>query len=157
GLGLGFTDDGFRSGWNCSGRNGMRFIAGVALVFGLALVASLSMGDESARMPIQVTPYYNSQGPLISVGPLSTELTDATKDTIPALATKMKQQWETLPVEAMYVLAIRLYDLGLKDDAVFWFYAAQWRGFLYRDTIPPDMVGGLGSPAFEHIEANKAF
>ena len=27
----------------------------------------------------------------------------------------------------MMVLAIRLYDVGLRDDAVFWFYAAKDR------------------------------
>jgi len=110
-----------------------------------------------APMPIYVTPYYNSQGPKIDVGPFSKELTEATAATISALAAKMKQQWDTLPVETMYVLAIRLYDLGLKDDAVYWFYSAQWRGFLYRDTIPPEAVGGIAAPAFEHLQANKAF
>jgi len=126
----------------------------------LAIFCNLPPGadaDEMARMPVFVTPYYNSKGPQIDVGPWSKELTEATAATIPALAAKMKQQWDTLPVEAMYVLAIRLYDLGLKDDAVYWFYSAQWRGFLYRDAIPPDAVGGIGTPAFEHIQANKAF
>jgi len=128
------------------------------LVMGMLCVSpAASPADEPQRMPIYVTPYYDSKGPKIEVGPLSKELTDATAATIPALADKMKKEWPTLPVETMYVLAIRLFDLGHKDDAVYWFYSAQWRGFLYRDCIPHGAPGGIGNPAFEHVQASKAF
>jgi len=132
----------------------MRYLLLVAI---LGISSASAFADTAQPMPVYVTPYYDSKGPKIEVGPHSKDLVHATAVTIPALADKMKKEWPTLPVETMYVLAIRLFDLGHKDDAVYWFYSAQWRGFLYRDCIPPDAVGGLGNPAFEHIQANKAF
>jgi len=39
----------------------------------------------------------------------------------------------------LFVLSARAYDLGLRDDAVFWFYAAKNRAILLRGVI--DMEG----------------
>ena len=36
---------------------------------------------------------------------------------------------------AMMVLAIRLYDVGLRDDAVFWFYAAKERYIVMSEVL----------------------
>ena len=35
----------------------------------------------------------------------------------------------------MMVLAIRLYDVGLRDDAVFWFYVARARYITLEDVL----------------------
>ena len=42
----------------------------------------------------------------------------------------------------LMVLAIRFYDVGLRDDAVFWFYAAKDR-FLTLDEVVDVGAGGL--------------
>jgi hypothetical protein len=52
----------------------------------------------------------------------------------------------------MMVLAIRLYDVGLRDDAVFWFYAAKARYTTLEDVIDIRM-SGLIAPG----EAVKSF
>lgn len=36
---------------------------------------------------------------------------------------------------AMMVLAIRLYDVGLRDEAVFWFYAAKERYIVMSEVL----------------------
>jgi hypothetical protein len=139
----------------------MRIIAGLVVTFASALVSHESWaqdrGSISKRMPVYVTPLYNSDGPVIKVGTFSDELTKATAKTIKPLTDKMKREWRTLPAETMYVTAIRLYDFGLKDDATYWFYSAQYRWRLLGSIVPPEAIGGLGTPEFETIQANNAF
>ena len=108
-------------------------------------------------MPIYVTPYYNSKGPQIDVGDYSKELVAATSDSIAALSTKLKEKWSSLSVETMYVLSIRLYDLGQKDDAVYWFYSAQFRAKLFASILPKESIGGMGSEGFERLHAHNSF
>jgi len=110
-----------------------------------------------ARMPIYITPYYNSDPLQVNVGPHSEELASATTKTAGELATKLKQEWATLPVETMYVLAIRLYDLGLKDQAVYWFYTAQLRARLLSALLPAGMPARIGNEGFERIQAHRSF
>ena len=108
-------------------------------------------------IPIYVTPFYNSEGPQISVGPFSGQLTTATADTIMDVAAAMKKQWDGLPIEAMYVAAIRHYDLGQKDEAVYWFYSAQYRARLLASIVSDDNAKKIGGTAFEAASAHSAF
>lgn len=108
-------------------------------------------------MPVYVTPFYNSDGPQINVGDYSQELKDATAETIGDLTTKMKMAWPKLAPEAMYVTAIRLYDLGKKDDAVYWFYSAQFRARLFQSLLHKESPGRIGAEGFERTQAHGAF
>ncbi len=110
-----------------------------------------------SRMPIYITPYYNSDPLKVDVGRYSQELVSATADSISELAATMKKEWATLPVETMYVLAIRLYDLGHKDDAVDWFYSAQFRARLLSALLPAGARGGFGDEGFERAQAHRSF
>lgn len=110
-----------------------------------------------ARMPIYVTPYYNSDPLQVNVGRYSQELTSATAASAGELAAKLKQEWATLPVETMYVLAIRLYDLGLKDESVYWFYTAQFRARLLSALLPADTPARIGNEGFERVQAHRSF
>ncbi len=62
----------------------------------------------------------------------------------------------TLPIEAMFVAAIRLYDLGHIDEAVFWFVAARYRARLFRRALTSPCAGP-GDAAFERCQAQGAF
>ena len=106
---------------------------------------------------MHVTPFYNSEGPQIDVGPFSRQLASANADTIKNVATAMKKQWDTLPVETMYVAAIRHYDLGRKDEAVYWFYSAQYRARLFASILSDDNPKSIGGSAFEATSAYSAF
>ena len=109
--------------------------------------------ESPSRMPIYITPYYDSDGPSVDVGPISTELTSLTCDRAHELCERLRSEWTELPVEVMYVLSIRLYDLGEKDRAVYWFYAATYRARLLKAlTLHADQ-----RPAFDRIQAQFAF
>lgn len=112
---------------------------------------------EPSAMPIYVTPLYDSEGPDINVGQFSDELEAASAETILEVATTMKEEWDTLPIEAMFVLAIRLYDFGHKDESVYWFYSAQMRFRVLHDILVEESVGSIGSSPFELLQASAAF
>jgi hypothetical protein len=114
-------------------------------------------GRPIDAMPIYVTPFYNSKGPIVNVGPFSKDLAASDRDRLLATARAMKGQFSTLPAEAMYVAAIRLYDHGARDEALYWFYAAQYRARLFRAVLDPRTIGGLGAEAFERQHAHAAF
>jgi hypothetical protein len=108
-------------------------------------------------MPVYITPYYNSAGLQIAVGKHSAGLAVPNADGVRKTLAAMKSEWTELPVEAMYVAAIRLYDLGLKDEAAYWFYSAQYRAKLLRALLDPAQTGSVGSPSFELTQAHNAF
>jgi hypothetical protein len=128
------------------------------LVIG-AVSSGIAPAAESARDPItlSVPPFYDYNGPIARVGAFSEQLESAGSDSIVALAEIMKKQQVDLPVEAMFVLAVRLYDFGHKDLAVHWFYSARHRQRLYRKVLSEESVGGIGSTAFECLQAQNAF
>jgi len=114
-------------------------------------------GANNSRIPIYITPFYNSEGPQVDVGAHSEELAKATVESIGKVISKLKEELATLPIETMFVASIRLYDLGRKDDAVYWFHSAMYRTRLLRAVLAPDSIGSIGSPAFELIQASSAF
>jgi hypothetical protein len=108
-------------------------------------------------MPIYVTPYYNSKGPMVNVGSFSQGLATTDADRLAETIRAMKKQFSTLPAEAMFVAAIRLYDQGARDEAVYWFYSAQYRAKVFQAVVDGRTPGGLGSEAFERRQAHGAF
>lgn len=142
-----------------------RTIIALLAAFLSSLVAGASPeGDKKtdnarqpATMPISIRPFYDSDGPKVWVGKYSKELATADAKTILELSTKFENERDKLRAEEMYVLAVRLFDLGQKDDAVYWFYTAQYRGRLFRGILDPDKGGGIGSAEFELPAAFAAF
>src|ERR1044072_8010171 len=57
----------------------------------------------------------------------------------------------------MYVAAIRLYDLGFRNESTYWFYSAQYRGRLLASLVDQGKMGSMGAPAFELVQAANAF
>ena len=57
----------------------------------------------------------------------------------------------------MYVTAIRLYDLGRKDEAVYWFYTAQYRARVFSSILDQEKIGSVGAEAFELKQAYNSF
>ncbi len=115
------------------------------------------IAESASRIPIYVTPFYDSEGPLIQIGEYSEALQSDDIELVIKTIDNMKANWDGLTVVAMYVAAIRLYDLGEKDEAVFWFYAAQHRGKLFQLLLDQTAVGSIGDPAFELGHAHDSF
>ena len=69
----------------------------------------------------------------------------------------MKRQWQQLSFVELYVGAIRLYDLGYRNEATYWFYSAQYEGKLFSGLLDTNKMGTIGSPGFELNSAQGAF
>jgi hypothetical protein len=128
----------------------------VANVGWFALEAAESVEDAS-HIDVYVTPYYNSKGPSVGVGPFSSGLASAKEDEFLVTITKMKKDWDQLTFPELYVAAIRLYDLGYRKEAVYWFYTAQYRGRQFGILLDQSKMGSIGTPGFELLHAQNAF
>jgi hypothetical protein len=129
----------------------------VVVFLGYAVVAAGQSINDPARIEVYVTPYYNSKGPTIKVGPFSKGLGANTEPEFVATIARMKQSWDTLSFPETYVAAIRLYDLGFRKEAIYWFYSAQYRGRLLATLVDRDKMGSIGDPGFELVQAANAF
>lgn len=136
----------------------MRLRASLAVVAVFSAVQTVHAARiEPVRMiPVFVRPYYAAgrspeERPKVEVGrtfdhalasTVRAEIVEA-RDTIaadPRVVTPM----------TMMVLAIRLYDVGLRDDGLFWFYAARAR-FITLDDVVDTNVEAL-APAGEAVK-----
>jgi hypothetical protein len=106
--------------------------------------AGLAAGQtitDPAHIEVYVTPYYNSKGPAIEVGPFGSGLAAKNEPEFIATIEKMKASWDTLNFAETYVAAIRLYDLGFRKESIYLFYSAQYRGRLFASLIDRDKMG----------------
>lgn len=113
--------------------------------------------SDPARIEVYITPYYNSDGPVIEVGRFSKGLAAKTEPEFVETIVKMTQSWGELRFPEMYVAAIRLYDLGFRNESTYWFYSAQYRGRLFASLVDQEKMGSMGAPAFELVQAANAF
>jgi hypothetical protein len=73
-------------------------------------------------------------------------LSSTRKADIEAASKLVKSQPQLVTPMTMMVLAIRLYDVGLRDESVFWFYAAKDRFLTLAEVID------MRTPAFAPVE-----
>ncbi|MCX7887653.1 MAG: hypothetical protein N3B01_10445 [Verrucomicrobiae bacterium] len=126
----------------------------------VALLGCTTLASSCGRrqpIPVTVEPFYDANGPKVAVGKFSDGLAARDKKAFLKTPAAMKEEWSELPAEAMYVAAIRLYDFGLKDDAVYWFYSAQYRASLVRGLLDHDRLNAVGNPATALVQAHEAF
>lgn len=114
-------------------------------------------GIDPERIGAYVSPYYSSTGPTVHVGRFSSGLASRNPSRVLATIETMKAHWQQLSFPELYVGAIRLYDLGYRNDSVYWFYTAQYRGRQFGAFLDPVKAGGIGDPGFELRSANAAF
>ena len=119
-----------------------------------ALVAAHAYGEDARvkRIAVYVEPYYAAARepdgtPRVNV---STALDRVLASNDPADVLRAREVIEKDPANitpmTMMVLAIRLYDVGKRDDAVFWFYAARNR------FLTTARVANLKAPALGNVE-----
>jgi hypothetical protein len=134
----------------------------VSLAFTAIHLASLALQAappdiNPSHIDVYVTPYYNSKGPEVSVGRFSSGLASAKEDEFLTTIAQMKKDWDRLTFPELYVAAIRLYDLGYRKEAVYWFYSAQYRGRQFGVLLDQSKMGSIGSRGFELLHAQNAF
>ena len=129
-----------------------------ASLFACVLPAATTAAiTDPARIDVYVAPYYNSAAPSVKVGNFSTGLASKSESEFVATIHAMKRQWKTLSFCQVYVAAIRLYDLGYRREAVYWFYTAQYRGRQFALLADRNKMGDVGRSSFELLHAEDAF
>ena len=134
----------------------LKLIALVVFIGCAGLAVGQTISDP-AHIDVYITPFYNSKGPTIDVGPFSSGLAAKSESEFVATIAKMKKSWDTLNFAETYAAAIRLYDLGFRKESIYWFYSAQYRGRLLASLIDRDKMGNMGDPGFELYQAQNAF
>ncbi|HET6275801.1 MAG TPA: hypothetical protein VFE16_07725 [Candidatus Cybelea sp.] len=132
----------------------------VLAAFGVASTLSFTAptrADDPGRIDAYVTPYYNSSGPVVDIGEYSAGLASKSDALFVGTIQKMKKEWKRLTFIELYVGAIRLYDLGYRWEATYWFYAAQYSGRQFALLADQKKLGGVGDPGFEFHHAQDAF
>jgi hypothetical protein len=144
--------------WFCLGSGRMKScLFSLFIVIAVASAAFSQAVSDPAKIEVYVTPYYDSKGPKIEVGTFSKGLAATNESEFVATIMQMKQSWKNLRFPEMYVAAIRLYDLGFRNEATYWFYSAQYQSRLFSLLVDQEKMGGMGAPAFELVQAGNAF
>ena len=92
------------------------------------------------QLGVYILPYYSAgasfaEAPKISVDPAwDAALASTDPATIRKVRDAIAAQPDLVRPETLMVLAIRLYDVGLRDDAVFWYYVGRDR-FLTMEAV----------------------
>jgi len=127
------------------------------LFFATVVSAFAQVAGDPSHIEVYITPFYDSTGPKVEVGPLSQGLAAKNEGEFITAISKMKHSWDVLRYPEVYVAAIRLYDLGFRKESIYWFYSAQYRGRLFATLVDREKMGTIGSPAFELVQAANAF
>jgi hypothetical protein len=121
------------------------------LLASLAGAAAFSLSAAQAepvrQIGIFVQPYYEAARepggtPRVAVGRSFDGLASNRREDILGIRDRIVKEPKLVTPMTLMVLAIRFYDVGLRDDAVFWFYAAKDR-FLTLDEVVDVGAGGL--------------
>jgi hypothetical protein len=124
----------------------------VAPVFFAIALSLLAASPASAAEPVRhigiyVEPYYSAAAtpdapPMVDVGASFNDLLASTRrEDILAARDKVVADPKMVTPMTLMVLAIRLYDVGLRDESVLWFYAAKDRYITFSDVVD---VGAAG-------------
>lgn len=111
----------------------MTIRAALFLLLALLPFAARAADERVKRIAIYVEPYYAASHeatgtPRVEVATRYDRLLASNDAADIARARDLiAKEWENITPMTMMVLAIRLYDVGLRDDAVFWYYAARNR------------------------------
>jgi hypothetical protein len=115
---------------------------------GLLAFPSWAVAAEPVRqIGIYVEPYYRaaetpSGRPLVAVHKRFDDLLSSNRrEDILAARDLIAANPQLVTPMTMMVLAIRLYDVGLRDDAVFWFYAAKHRYAVMSEALDQQSLG----------------
>ena len=111
-----------------------------ALLAAPALALAAPAAEPVRQLGIYVPPYYEAgatfaEAPKVAVDPVYDTLLASMKQAdIKKARDAIAARPDMVKPETMMVLAIRLYDVGLRDDALFWYYAGRDR-FLTMDAV----------------------
>jgi hypothetical protein len=112
-------------------------LAAALLIWPLVVIAA----EPVRRISVYVQPFYDAshapgERPQVSVGQQYNELLSSNRpENILAVRDLIVAKPGVVTPMVMMVLAIRFYDVGLRDDAVFWFYVAKERYIVMSEVL----------------------
>lgn len=129
----------------------MKFKKTIAIVTVLTIFTLTAVNGQSLKghIPFYATPYYYYDPLTISIGKYKSQLLTNNIAELTSLEETIKNDLNNTDVESLYFLSIRLYDLGKKDDAYYWFQTAKSRARIFMNMLDPEKIGSIGSSAFE--------
>jgi hypothetical protein len=132
---------------------------GIFLLTILVMMFNDSIGQEldNGQIPFYAEPYYNYKPLKISVGRYSELLKTNDPTELIRVSEQIKADIDNINIETLYVMSVRLYDLGKKDEAFYWFQTAKLRARIFIEMLDPKKIGGIGSEAFEHKQLFGTF
>ncbi len=110
-----------------------------------------------AQIPLYVTPIYNYAPLSINTPDYQKELLSLNSANCDSIGLVFKSRLDSVSIESLFIYAIRLYDLGKKDESVFWFHTAKLRAGIFSKSLDLEKIGGIGSKPFELKQAFIAF
>lgn len=131
----------------------------ITMALAVATLCTACATADMERIPLTVMPYYNSEPLEVNVGKFSDKLMENNPQQMLETAKVIATQLNNIPTETLYVLATRLYDLGQKIPAAYWFYDAQARTDVLRKIVNDGAVddGGAQLPVTEKMKALNTF
>src|ERR1700690_1004405 len=124
---------------------------GILVLIIISLVFSRAFGQDldNGQIPFYAEPWYNYKPLTINVGKYSDSLktTDATE--LIALSQRMKSDIDSVNIETLFILSIRLFDIGKRDESFYWLQTAKVRAKIFIDMLDSNQIGSIGSDAFE--------
>jgi hypothetical protein len=134
-----------------------------AIVTALCVAPMLFCAEAQAAEPVKqvsiyVEPFYRSartpgEAPQVHVGSRYDALLASSKrEDILAARDVVTADPKTVTPMTLMVLAVRLYDVGERDEAAFWFYAAKDRMLILTEVAVPN-----AAPLAQAVEAIRTF
>ncbi len=125
--------------------------AGLGAGMLLLQAAGAHAAEPVKRIGIYVQPYYEAARtadavPRVSVGRTFDGLLSSTRrEDIVKARDMIAGDPKVITPMTLMVLAIRLYDVGLRDEGVFWFYVARTRYLVLAEVVDIDAAGLAGA------------
>lgn len=105
------------------------------------------------RMPIQVFPFYNYKPLSVNAGIYSEELLNPSLEKMQKFASVIRQKVDSVPVEVLYILSTRLFDLGDKKEGAYWFHCANFRASVLASAF----ASNANNAAYDKLSALHDF
>lgn len=143
-----------------------RILQGVLIVTALSAVIALAgylllkkeQPGEEFHIAVDISPYYSHAEHRAEAGVYSEGLSATDREVILETVEAMDRDWENLPVAAMYIAALRLFEIGERDRALYWYQGARYRADLFMVLLEDDSgMNRMGSKAYSLSRAHTAF
>lgn len=113
---------------------------------------------EKFHIAVNIPPYYSHTEHKAEVGRYSEGLSAMDRGILLKTVEEMEKDWQNLPAAAMYVAALRLFEIGEKDRALYWYQGARYRADLMLELLDDSNgMNRMGSKAYSNSRMHTAF